>query len=313
MSSSDLVEGIFPIKQLHMFGGSVHSGKTLFVLQQFIDRWQKELPVFGHKSHKAPFCYVACAEPLSALRNTIQRSGLDPLNTFPAISVADMEKPETAKSKERLTVYFDHALTLARKETPDLEVIFLNGIQRLCPVNLNDFNCVCDFTEAITRRLQAEGITAFGIAGSAKVKGDDRFSSPCERILGSAGWESGKRAISIFERDVPGNVLDLRRTATIMPSSSPDQILRYTIDIETGLLTPNYGERTPSEQFTDLILAHPDDKEFTWADFRQLALAFGKQAPEQRTMEDRIRKLVKDGVLRKGKWGRYTIATEGNC
>src|SRR4051794_13985196 len=53
-----VIDGLMPVREVHLLGGPSGAGKTTW-LMDFLEKWQKEEDIFGHKSHPAAFVYIA--------------------------------------------------------------------------------------------------------------------------------------------------------------------------------------------------------------------------------------------------------------
>lgn len=300
-SPAFIVDSIFPSNEIHLFGGASHSGKTTLVIDQFILRWSRGLPVFGHESYPAPFCFVVCDRPLTTLSATLARTGMGGLATFPAFSLVDEASDDPTLN------LFEQALSTARKRVPGLKVLFMDGIHRICPGRANDLKDVSEFLAYVSRRLQKEGITLIGIGHAAKVKGDEHFSNPRERFLGSSAWGTSSSTMIIVERESIDNIKDIKRSVTVMPLNAPDQILHYNLSPKGTFTTADVDEPDRFDEFTMVVSAIPQEREMSMIDFMDIAEALGGWSPVRRTVERYVVKLMDDGVIEKAKWGRYRL------
>lgn len=295
-----VVDSIFPRSEIHLVGGPSHSGKTTLVLHQIIARFQRGLDVFGHASHPAPYAFVACERPLTQLHLTLSRIGIDP-DTFPGISLLD--DFDSRDSGGRL---FDDVLAMAQARYDGLQVLFVDGIHRLCPGKATDMKDVTDFLCYATRRLQQTGITLIGIGHAAKTKGDERFGNPRERFLGSSSWSTASGTMIIVER--PDDILNPKRTVMILPPNAKDQVIHYALD-EKGLFQLDGEQPDRFDDFATIVSLHEKGTEFTARELLEIAAGISDKTLVRRTIERYIQRLVEDGRLEKSSWGRYRVPT----
>lgn len=289
-----IVDDILPKHEVHLFGGPSHSGKTTLLLQ-IIDQWRKGKTVFGHESHPAPFVYMSCGRSASSVLATLKRLGID-RDEFPLVSTVD----------EGECKVFDQAYAIARKRERRLQVLFIDGIHYICPGKENSLKDVSDFLAYLTRRLQELELTLIGVGHSSKVKGDERFSNPRERFLGSSAWGTGSSTMILVERERPDELQNNKRKVLVMPSNAPDQVLDYSLDAN-GMFQPDLGEVSQFEVFSEIVLARGAGTEMFRKELMEIAADIGDQGLNPRTAERYIKLLVDQGKLQNTKWGKYKI------
>jgi hypothetical protein len=155
-----LVESLYPVHKVHMFIGRTSPCKdeiATFVLDQFINPWCQGLPVFGHKSHPMPFCYVDCCDSLLRLALILFNLRHPALEDFPGISLIDNPPPFPD------TDLFDHCLYIARQCVPDLKVLFLDGYAHILPGDPHDDADTERFNARVDKAAREENITVIGI------------------------------------------------------------------------------------------------------------------------------------------------------
>jgi hypothetical protein len=292
--SDFIVDRILPKREIHLFGGPSHSGKTTLLLQ-IIDAWRQGKDVFGHPSHPAPFVYMSCGRSAESAQSTLKRIGIDP-DTFPLISTVDDGECKT----------FDQAYAIARKCEHDIEVLFIDGIHYICPGKENNLKDVSEFLAYVTRRLQELSLTLIGVGHSSKVKGDERFSNPRERFLGSSAWGTGSSTMILVERDRPDELQNNKRKVLVMPCNAPDQVLDYSLD-DNGMFQPDIGDVSQFESFVELLFLREPGQELPTREIMEIGTAIGDQGLPVRTVERYIKVLVDSGKLEKSKWGKYRI------
>src|ERR1700733_12152336 len=87
-----IVETIFPRREIHIIGGSSHSGKTT-LLFHIINLWSRREAIFGHESFPLPFCYVSAVHSIDLARATAKRVGVP--DGTPILSTVDEEQAST--------------------------------------------------------------------------------------------------------------------------------------------------------------------------------------------------------------------------
>ena len=289
-----IVDPILPKHEIHLVGGPSHAGKTTLVMQT-IAAWSKGKDVFGHESHPAPYCYLACECTGVTVRSTLNRLEIPPEDFTFASLIDETESTE-----------FDAALQVARRTKPDLEVLFIDGIHRLCNGKSNDDHAVGNFLATINRRLVTDNLTIIGIGNSTKVKGDDHFLNPRERFRGSGAWGTGTRTMIIVERARTDDLRNLARVVMIIPSNAPDQVLNYTLNAR-GIFTPNIEELDRYEEFMSMIVCREPGEELTRAELLEIASYIGDGGLPDRTMARYVDRMIEETRLERAQWGRYRL------
>ena len=289
-----IVEDILAKYEVHLVGGPSHAGKTTLLLQ-IIDRWRQGRDVFGHESHPAPFCYVACERSTGYIKAILNRIGIDP-ETFPCVSAVDYEGINT----------FDDVYALARRKTPNLEVLFLDGIHCICGGKTNDDMNVGMFLRSITRRLVDLGLTVIGVGNSTKVKGDERFSNPCERFRGSSVWGTGSATMIVVERSRNDELRNPKRTVMVIADNAADQVLNYSLD-SRGMFQPDIEEPTRFDEFAEMVLCREPGDIITRQEMLETASYVGDEGIPERSVNNYIKRLMEENRLEREKWGAYKI------
>ena len=288
------MDQILPKYEIHLIGGPSHAGKTTLLFQT-IERWRKGRDVFGHEPFPLPFCYLACERSSGYVRATLKRIGIDP-TTFSFISAVEYDSINT----------FEDALALARSVEPDLQVLFIDGIHCLCGGKSNDDMAVGTLLKNITKKLENLNLTVVGVGNSTKIKGEERFSNPCERFRGSSVWGTGSSTMIIVERARNDELRNPKRTVMILPSNAPDQILNYSIDPK-GLFQPDVEEPNRFEAFAEMIVCRDPGDEITRREMLETAGYVGDEGIPERTVNRYIERMVDEGRLEKAQWGRYKL------
>jgi hypothetical protein len=291
---SFIVDQILPKFETHLVGGPSHSGKTTLMFQT-IERWRTGKDVFGHESYPAPFCYLACECSSGTVKSTLSRVGIDP-ETFPFASIIEYSDVNN----------FDAAYALASQIEPKLEVLFIDGIHRICGGKSNDDQAVGNFLAAVNRQLADLELTVIGVGNSTKVKGDEKFLNPRERFRGSGAWGTGTRTMIVVERARNDELRDPKRTVMVIPTNAPDQVLSYSLDAH-GLFQPDIEEPTRFDEFAEMITCREPGDEITRQELLEIASYVGDEGIPERTVNRYIERMVEEGRLKKAQWGRYAL------
>jgi hypothetical protein len=292
-----VVDTVFPRREVHLWGGPSHAGKTTLLFQT-IDDWRNGKPVFGYQSYPAPFCYVAADRSHASALETLDRVGIDPA-TFPLLSMID----EGIKG-------FENVIPVCQNLVPGLKVIFLDGIARLVGGNMNYYETVAEFLAKTIRELQHHDLTLFGVGHAAKPKEAD-IIGPRQRFIGSVAWGAMCSTMVIVEPEHSKHVEDINRKVFVMPCNSPSRMFKYKLDLRGRFMLGAAIEEELSETSVpeDFRLQVFDIRErgdiINSAEVNQICEAIGVSDKTGRRYMD---KLIREGKIeRVGSFGKFKI------
>ncbi len=291
-----IVDTIFPRHRLHIIGGPAHAGKTSIMFRIMAD-WSAELNVLGYKSHRAPFCYVSCVDPMESCIDVMQRMGMADV---PMISGVD----------EGGVKNFDDVYNLVTRKIPDVEVIFLDGILRIAESSGLDNKVVGDFLSPLLRKLKEHKITLVATGRCAKPKESRSTIRSIDRFLGATAWTEFASTFIAIDPIHPNRPKDDLRIVTVMPKNSPAFTMnyRFTQDGRLVEVPEDFASNSPDRiQLLAEMLSgawSPGD-EITTAEILDLGQAIGIMA--RSSMMRYVAVLVRRGELQDGGYGMYRV------
>lgn len=293
-----LVETIFPRREIHIVGGSSHSGKTT-LLFHIINLWSRQEAVFGHKSYPLPFCYVSAVHSIDLARSAARRVGVPP--ETPIISTVDVD--EASK--------FEDLIALACRRVDDLQVIFLDGIHTFCKGSIVEYEPVATFLRGAIRLLKHTGITVIASGRCTKNRESYRASNPCDRFMGSTAWSEFTSTFIAVDPRRPEDPRDRGRRILVMPKNAAGEMWDFEFGpngtlIESGSDTNSLVfVKFKLETFDALVFAgHNPGEEMTSKDMKEFAEC---SEISDRTLYRHLSNLIAQGKLTKSKWGFYQI------
>lgn len=231
-----VVDPIFPVKTVNLIAGASGVGKNTLMLQ-IQEEWTAARLVFGYPSTPAPFCFVACDQPLATLRDQMRQLGIDPADV-PHISLTACTKRDDRN--------LESALQFARGVRPQAKVLFIDGFASLCSGRINDAKDVTNFLIDASRFCQEENVTIIGTVPSSKAREGEGYTSPRDRIAGSVMWSAGAHTKIVIEQTHANRVSDPFRTVFLYARGLPPRTMQYQFDADGHLLYRNDGEVLPS-------------------------------------------------------------------
>ena len=274
---------------MSLLGGPTYVGKTTLLFQTIRD-WMAERPVFGHDSHPRPCCYVSTIHSSQHARDVMTRVGADVV----IISTTSGGSPRT----------FESICQDAIAAVPDLEVIFLDGVQPLCS-NPNDPSAVTTTMADINRLLSRYSLTLIASGCSSKPK--DHYASSRDRFAGAYSWLQGSSAFVSIDFVNPDNPSDVRRTVTIHSKSGLADKLHYRFTPQ-GILVPVLnGASDPLLRFEDfdaILFSNEPGSVLPTQDIVDIGDVLGLS---RSTVNRRLIDLIDAGSVTKAKWGAYKI------
>jgi len=295
-SPSFIVDTILPSQQLHIIGGPAHAGKTSLSFRMMGD-WQSQLNVFGYKSNPVPFCYVSCVSSIESCREVANRMGIRNLNMISAVDEGGVKN-------------FDDVYSLAAREVPNVQVIFLDGILRIAESSGLDNKVVGDFLSQLLRKLKEYKVTLIATGRCAKPKESRSTIRSIDRFLGATAWTEFASTFIAIEPSRPNKPKDDLRIVTVMPKNSPAFTLNYRFTQEGQLVEvpEDFASNSPDRiQLIAEMLSgawEPGD-EITTAEILDLGQAIGILA--RASMMRYIQVLVHRGELLDAGHGKYRV------
>lgn len=207
MPQKCLIDVILPEREVSLIGGPSGSGKTTWALQTLVEDWQHGKDVLGFKSHPVPWIYVSSDRSLDSVSATMERLKIPP-KEIRVISCVD-EELDT----------MDALMKRANQESPRPQFFFIDGFLNFLPdkVSMNDNQGVAKWLKLMARNCKKSGITILGCLHSPKMKKDDYYTNPRQRISGGASWGGFSESVFLVEPISPDDVsqADQRRLLII--------------------------------------------------------------------------------------------------
>lgn len=290
-SSSHIAEPIMPTKEIHLISGPSNAGKTTLAFQM-IEEWLAGLPVLGlYRSFPMPCLYVACDRSGASTVRTLARIGIK--TKIPILSLVDNPIPESTPSQ---------LLALARKQQPNVRVLFIDAMAVLCPGKVTDYSIVCKFMASLARLCQKESLTIIGMGHTAKVRGDDKVSDPRQRFLGSVAWGGFADCMLHIEPTNPDDPTDPRRQLYVLPKNARSELLDYRFNDEGRLVS--LTAESAALILDQWLLKCPVGHVVTTATFVEIG---GHAGLHKATVHRWIKEAIASGRIAKSGHGEYKV------
>lgn len=286
-----------------LIGGASRGGKSTFAVQMARDIEDGQ-PVMDFPTYAASVAYVPLSHSADAIQEIAERVGA---RQMPIVKV------RIDRSKDSTGSAFDAICTTARKQCPELEVLFVDGIYRLQRQgSIIDYNPVASLLEDIEESLGKHKLALVAVGRSAKPRENSHLRA-IERFMGNQAWtERPPTFLSIDHRD-PLTPSDHRRLITIETSVAPSgtQDWQFT---KAGALIPckdaALETRTPSDaqaSFETLVAAHENGQEFTLREL--IDMAHTLSIPDS-SCRRYVSEMCEVGLLIHAGHGRYQLPFE---
>ena len=183
-----LIESCLPAQEVHLLAGVSDAGKTRWLFHMLLE-WEQGKDIFGLKSSPVPWLYVAGDRTERAAIRTLQDMNLNP-NSIPLLpAFGSAHKPLHAIIEE------------AHKRGAHRLVI--EGFQKFVE-GTGQFRDVQHFLENMSgytdpSRLNG-GLTILGVVESPKLKPNERYDDPRQRVSGVSAWGYYSNTIFLIER-----------------------------------------------------------------------------------------------------------------
>jgi hypothetical protein len=205
-----LIEPILPKYEVHLLAGVTGAGKTTWLFHTLLE-WEKGLPVLGMPSTPVPWVYVPTDRSLAAAHRTLKAMGINPnaINiipahgadhkTWPKIMGAIADEGAEMAVIEGFGSFVEHGTHGEVRE-------FLHGAYGYTPPSTQFPN----------------GLTIIGVVESPKMKPNERYTLPRQRISGVATWGHMTDCVMLIEHEQPKKQGHPGRVLYVCPRTSPD-------------------------------------------------------------------------------------------
>lgn len=210
-----LIDCILPTEEIHLLAGPTGAGKTRWLFDTMLT-WQRGEPILGYKSHPVPWLYVASDRSQAGSDRTMESMGLSrsQIPTMPAWDEGMSLNQIVARGQEMKA---------------KLLVIEMFGGFVDPPSHSHQVRA---FMQATCRMLQQTHMTIIGVMESPKMKPNDMYANPRQRISGVATWGHHAETIFLVEFTDPKNPNDMRRDLTMCPRCAPGNVWECRMEKE---------------------------------------------------------------------------------
>lgn len=282
--STYLFENLFALGSVNLIAGMSGVGKTRFVFQ-LIEEIERHSTLLGLPSLRpiAPW-YGAFDRRSGSIAQTLNSMQIE--LACPVVSL--MEQSLTQISP------FD-SLTLPQAKTIEgHNLVFLDGIDCLVP-KLTDSRDVGRLLFQTMKLAQRTNSCIVGIMGTAKVKENEGYAHPRERIIGSSFWARLGEDIMLITAEDPKDKFS--RMATILPRN--DAEMEIALVLEKGRLV---REILAQPDGTDLAFLKALPTLFSSRDAEEIA---GQLGMARATCFRALRRLCSQRLLSSPAKGQY--------
>lgn len=222
-----LIENLMPTCEVHLVAGVTGAGKTTWLFGMLLD-WERGLPVLGCKSNPVPWVYVAADRSIASAHRTMGAMGINP-------SAIRMIAAQGADHKDFGAIM--GAVADAGAELAVVEAFgsFVDegGTHR----QVSEFmHRACAYTAPQSQF--PNGLTILGVVESPKMKPNERYLLPRQRISGVATWGHLADCIFLIEHEKPQEHGHPGRKLYICPRVGRDLERASAFDSQNRLIFP---------------------------------------------------------------------------
>lgn len=327
------IDDVFPLREVHLFAGPSGAGKTTMLMDMIL-AWQKGEPWFGHATHPLPAAYISLDRSLANLRRVFDRMHIN-FDVFPAKILtrrdyaefaADVSKKIKEKTKDpnaaispsglpSLVSFLRHLTKLH----PEVRVFIVEAVQSKVESArssspINDEAAVSKFLIDLGEFCERADVTVVGICHTPKLKEDDQYGNPRERIKGAGAWGAYSDTVVLVEPDDATDVHNVTRNVWLLPRNSAQD--KFQTEYHDGHLVRVEKQQNPVGTTTAATAAgKPTNLARLIAWFRAQALGRIVTTPEMLAENDipesslrrERNKLVAEGLLSEVKHGTFRV------
>jgi hypothetical protein len=184
-----LIDSVVPANEVHLLAGVSDAGKTRWLFHMLLE-WEKGNSIFGLNSTPVPWLYVAGDRTERAAIRTLSDMGLNPAS-IPLL-------PAFGSSHKPLFKIFDEAIKRGA------HLLVIEGFQKFVD-GTGQFRDVQQFLENMSgytdpTSTNPSGFTILGVVESPKLKPNERYDDPRQRVSGVSAWGYYSNTIFLIER-----------------------------------------------------------------------------------------------------------------
>lgn len=222
-----LVDDVLPVRRVHLLGGVSDAGKTRFIIPALLE-WERGKPFLGRASHPVPWAYVAGDRPLSEAQDTVASMNL---NSASIRMIAGYGLHNRG--------WYD-IVRAAKELVPVPQLLVIEGFSDLPPGEtkrdvrafLSDVSAYCESPTDFPA-----GLTVIGVVESPKLKPNERYSNPRQRISGVSSWGFHTSTVILIESE-DAEYTKPDRTVWACMKGAPRLKLQGSFDLNGRLVVP---------------------------------------------------------------------------
>jgi hypothetical protein len=285
-TSSEGQEGWFPRGEISAVAGPSGGGKTRW-LADLIENLELGERTFGRPVNSVPHLFLSYDRSNQSFLRTLRAMGLRQ-------GAINFYRPSKEEAKKEVADFLPELFY--RPENRRVGVVIIEGADMKVPrgkiIDLAEVSSYANDLQFFAERL---GMHIILTLGAAKMRANDRYSSPRERIIGSTAWGRKLETIVYLEPDQKSD--NIRQLTILTRNAAPEE---HNFEFKCGRLVEiddDLPAKTKLEHWINNNLEPGDD--FT-LDNAQTALKEPKS-----TVESALARLVGEGKVIKPKRGTY--------
>lgn len=217
-----LIETILPSGEVSLLGGPSGSGKSRWLFDTLLD-WEASRPVLGFRSYPVPWIYIASDRTVKSVQRTWVSMGIDP------------ERITYVPSWNN-SMGIDEIMDVVDKSPARLVVIESFG--SFVPARMPAGKDVKAFLGRMSNWCQRHDKTILGVVESPKLKPNEKYENPRQRISGVAAWGHFSETIFLIEPEDVTDGSNINRIMNICPRNAPTKTINLRFN-ENGRLEVN--------------------------------------------------------------------------
>jgi hypothetical protein len=227
-----LIDFILPAYEVHLLAGVSDAGKTRWLFHALLE-WEQGHdifdPIHSLHSHPVPWVYVAGDRTERAAIRTLQDMGMNP-NAIPLI-------PAFGSSHKPMHRIIEEA------HKRGAHLIVVEGFQKFIEGagQARDVQQFLENMSGYTDPHQNGGCTILGVVESPKLKPNERYDDPRQRVSGVSAWGYYSNTIFLIERnkaDLKSGTDSPNRTMFVCPKQGKRLTLPGGFDQQGHLTFP---------------------------------------------------------------------------
>jgi hypothetical protein len=255
----DIIDGLFPVRRVHLIAGPVGVGKTTLECQA-IECIQLQTPFLGFAVQPTPIWYITADRSVEEHLETCERLNV----SMEGVKVISTDSYPTIPLLREILESDKKGIKGAFVIVEPLPFFLVNHINQ--PGNINDPVQVARFLCTLKRLCGELDITILGSCHSSKAKEGSGYAMIREKISGCSSWGGYTSTNIVIDPTEPGDPTSPFRTVYLLYRNRPNCTIQFQLDARGRFVPTTPGKSSAWAVLDKQLLEWPVTKKFSNSD-----------------------------------------------